>query len=208
MSSSAESMPRESATRRLRPRVSAEESRSGMCRPNTRSGPSAATHSAATTLESMPPDSATTTPSPPGRRQVVAISSPRCARPPPARRRSRRRLRAEVSGAGRHCAPLSVVTRSMRDLARAAPVPVAQAAVGRDELLGGCSWVESTASTRMLSVLLSCRLPGARTWRPARRPAPASKTPAGARAPRWTVTSSNQSGRVRSAKKLAASGAR
>src|SRR6187549_1486652 len=42
--------------------VSGEESRSGMCRPNTRSLPSARTHSAATQLESMPPDSATITP--------------------------------------------------------------------------------------------------------------------------------------------------
>ncbi len=42
--------------------MSSEDSRSGMCSPNTRSLPRAATHSAAVTLESMPPESATTAP--------------------------------------------------------------------------------------------------------------------------------------------------
>ena len=42
--------------------VSDDDSCSGMCSPKTRSLPSAATHRAATVLESIPPDSATTTP--------------------------------------------------------------------------------------------------------------------------------------------------
>jgi len=42
--------------------VSGEEARSGMCSPNTRSGPNARTHNAAVTLESIPPERATTAP--------------------------------------------------------------------------------------------------------------------------------------------------
>ena len=55
-------MPKASETDVLRPMVSGEDSRSGMCSPKTRSVPSAWTHSAAATLESMPPDRATTAP--------------------------------------------------------------------------------------------------------------------------------------------------
>ncbi len=55
-------MPSDSASSRLSMTVSGEDSRSGMCSPNTRPCPRAATHSAATVLESIPPDSATTTP--------------------------------------------------------------------------------------------------------------------------------------------------
>ena len=62
MSSTSESMPKASATWRLNRSVSSDDSCSGRCSPNTRSGPSARTHSPATTLESMPPERATTAP--------------------------------------------------------------------------------------------------------------------------------------------------
>ena len=55
-------MPSASATRRPRRRLSGSESRSGISTPSTFFGPSAATASAAETLESMPPESPSTMP--------------------------------------------------------------------------------------------------------------------------------------------------
>ncbi len=62
MSSWTESIPKASETAVLSPMVSGDDACSGMCRPKTRSAPSAWTHSAAVTLESMPPERATTAP--------------------------------------------------------------------------------------------------------------------------------------------------
>ena len=62
MSSVTVSMPSASATRLPRRRLSGSESRSGISTPSTFFGPSAATASAAETLESMPPERPSTMP--------------------------------------------------------------------------------------------------------------------------------------------------
>ena len=130
-----------------------------MCRPKTRSLPIAATHRAATTLESMPPDSATIVPLP-LRSVEVAVSEALIRATSASASMREHSMSPWLSTWLPNRLPLWTVV--MRCSSRAGPgrrrssgrccVVARRPGVG-DETAGGCSWVETTASRRMLSVL-------------------------------------------------------